>query len=134
MLPALVGGTAPRIALDLAAGSYYGGDKPEDGRIDWSHDATRIHDLVRAVAPPYPGAFTIVAGRPVRVLRTRVIDQAGPAQAATLAADNHRLIARCGGGGVLAVQDLEIDGMPVTPCAFAARFGASPVPLPGASP
>ena len=133
-LPALVGGSAPRIALDLAAGSYYGGRKPEDGRIDWSHDATRIHDLVRAVAPPYPGASTKVAGRPARVLRTRVIDRAGPAQPATLAADDHRLIARCGGGGVLAIKELEVDGMPVTPSAFAARFGTSPVPLTGVWP
>ena len=39
------------------AGSYFGGRTPEDGRIDWSQDAARIHNLVRAVAPPYPGAI-----------------------------------------------------------------------------
>jgi methionyl-tRNA formyltransferase len=56
-MPGLIAGTAPRQPLDLARGSYYGGRKPEDGRIDWSQDAARIHNLVRAVAPPYPGAI-----------------------------------------------------------------------------
>ena len=51
------------------AGSYFGGRTPEDGRIDWSQSAAAIHDLVRAVAPPYPGAFTTIGGRPARVLR-----------------------------------------------------------------
>jgi methionyl-tRNA formyltransferase len=32
----------------------------------------RIHNLVRAVAPPFPGAFTEVDGRPWRIHRTRV--------------------------------------------------------------
>ncbi len=58
VLPALLAGTAPRIPLDLAAGSYFGGRTAADGRIDWAHAAQRIHDLVRAVAPPYPGATT----------------------------------------------------------------------------
>ena len=134
VFPALVAGTAPRLRNAIEVGSYFGGRTPEDGRIDWSKSATVLHDLVRAVAPPYPGALTSVSGRPARVLRTRVIDRAGPALPATLAADDHRLIARCGGGGVLAIKELEVDGMPVTPSAFAARFGTSPVPLTGVWP
>ncbi|MEA3118992.1 MAG: methionyl-tRNA formyltransferase, partial [Paraburkholderia sp.] len=35
-LPALLAGEAPHLPNDLAHGSYYGGRKPEDGRIDWS--------------------------------------------------------------------------------------------------
>ncbi|HET9828772.1 MAG TPA: methionyl-tRNA formyltransferase [Nocardioidaceae bacterium] len=31
---------------------------PEDGEIDWTWSTARIHALVRALAPPYPGAFT----------------------------------------------------------------------------
>ncbi len=41
----------------------FGGRKPEDGRIDWRADASRIFNLVRAVTHPYPGAFTEVDGR-----------------------------------------------------------------------
>ncbi|MGI4983543.1 MAG: formyltransferase [Janthinobacterium lividum] len=61
-LPALIAGTAARLPNDLAQGSYFGGRKPEDGRIDWSRPARDVYNLIRAVAPPYPGAFTDVAG------------------------------------------------------------------------
>ena len=73
-MPALAAGTAPRMPQDLSRGSYFGGRRPDDGLIDWSMDAASIHNLVRAVAPPYPGARTTLGGRPARVLRTRVLD------------------------------------------------------------
>jgi methionyl-tRNA formyltransferase len=123
-MPGLLAGTAPRIPLDLARGSYFGGRKPEDGRIDWSQHAARIHDLVRAVAPPYPGAFTDQAGRRIRVLRTRILDHAAPAQAPALVVEGATCVARCGGGGTLLVTELEIDGRRVTPRELAAMLGA----------
>jgi UDP-4-amino-4-deoxy-L-arabinose formyltransferase/UDP-glucuronic acid dehydrogenase (UDP-4-keto-hexauronic acid decarboxylating) len=58
ILPLIKKGTAPRVAQNLKQGSYYGGRKPEDGRIDWSWPVMRIYNLVRAVTEPYPGAFT----------------------------------------------------------------------------
>lgn len=38
--------------------TYYPQRKAEDGAIDWRMTSRQIYDLVRAVAPPYPGAFT----------------------------------------------------------------------------
>ncbi len=58
MLPLIKQGSPPRVAQDLKQGSYYGGRRPEDGRIDWSWPVMRIYNLVRAVTEPYPGAFT----------------------------------------------------------------------------
>lgn len=125
-LPALVAGTAPRIAQDLSEGSYYSGRKPEDGRIDWTWPAARIHNLVRAVAPPYPGAFATVAGQPARILRTRVIEAASPASTALLERTGDRWIARCGGGGLLQILALEIAGEPVLPARLADRLDPGP--------
>jgi methionyl-tRNA formyltransferase len=71
-LPPLIAGTAAARPLDLAAGSYFGRRRPEDGRIDWGQSARMIHDLVRAVAPPFPGAFTEVNGCRLGVLETRM--------------------------------------------------------------
>ena len=130
-LPGLVAGTAPRVPQDLAAGSYFGGRRPEDGRIDWTMSAGRIHDLVRAVAPPYPGAFTTLRGRPARVLATRVADPSTAPATPALAVIDDRIVARCGGGGTLALYSLEIDGAPVDARGFAARFGHGPVSLDG---
>jgi methionyl-tRNA formyltransferase len=128
-LPALLAGTAPRIPMDLAAGSYFGGRTPADGRIDWSQDAVRIHNLVRAVAPPYPGATTTVGGRPARILRTRVLDAAGPRATPVLTLDNDALIAQCGGGGRLRVQALEIEGRAVAPHELRAQLAVTSLPL-----
>lgn len=58
VLPALLAGAAPHLPNELSQGSYYGGRKPEDGRIDWTQSAERVYNLIRAVAPPYPGAFS----------------------------------------------------------------------------
>ncbi|HOX37010.1 MAG TPA: formyltransferase [Candidatus Brocadiia bacterium] len=57
-LDGILNGTAPRIKQDDSLATKFGGRRPEDGRIDWSRPAREIHNLVRAVAPPWPGAFT----------------------------------------------------------------------------
>ncbi len=63
----LKAGRAPRIPQDESKASYFGGRRPEDGRIDWTMDARAIVNLVRAVAPPYPGAFTDLSGKQLMV-------------------------------------------------------------------
>jgi methionyl-tRNA formyltransferase len=131
VLTALISGTAPRRTQDLSAGRYFGGRRPQDGIIDWSRDATAIHNLVRAVAPPYPGARTTVDGVPALVLRTRVLNAASPpAGPPAIEARDGRIFARCGGGGTLSVLALQIAGQPCTAQAFRTRFGNEPIALP----
>lgn len=68
----LLAGTAIGIPQDEAAATYFGGRTPEDGRIDWARPATVIHNLVRAVTVPYPGAFSDFAGARLMVWQTAV--------------------------------------------------------------
>lgn len=132
VLPSLVAGTAPRRPQDSSRASYFGGRKPEDGTIDWSWPAPAIHNLVRAVAPPYPGARTRLRGRPARILRTRVRDNAtAETSTASLTVEGGEMVARCGGGGTLCVRALEIDAVAVTAASLAAVCGELPVALPG---
>ncbi len=63
--PKLMAGTADRIPMDLTVGSYFGGRKPEDGRIDWGKSALQIYNLIRGVTHPYPGAFTELQGEKI---------------------------------------------------------------------
>ena len=70
VLPDLVQGHVPRKPNFLAQGSYFGGRKPADGQITWQQTAKQVHDLVRAVAPPYPGAFIDWQGQRMIVART----------------------------------------------------------------
>jgi methionyl-tRNA formyltransferase len=57
---ALLSGTAPETPQDASKATYFGGRKPEDGRIDWTQSSRQIFNLIRAVADPYPGAFSDV--------------------------------------------------------------------------
>ncbi|MBS1224576.1 MAG: UDP-4-amino-4-deoxy-L-arabinose N-formyltransferase 2 [Proteobacteria bacterium] len=126
-LPALIAGDAPRIAQNLRQGSYFSGRKPEDGRIDWTVSAVGVHNLVRAVAPPYPGAFTTVDGQPARILRTRLIEASAiriPEPFLELV--GARLVARCAGGGALQVLALELAGEPATTVSLVERLGPGP--------
>jgi methionyl-tRNA formyltransferase len=57
-IDALLAGTARETPQDESQATYFGGRKPEDGRIDWTQPSRRIFNLIRAVTDPYPGAFT----------------------------------------------------------------------------
>jgi len=70
VLPSLIQGNIPRTPNELEKGSYFVGRKPSDGQIHWNQTAKQVHDLVRAVAPPYPGAFTDHQGKVMIVART----------------------------------------------------------------
>ncbi|USZ72903.1 methionyl-tRNA formyltransferase [Natronosalvus halobius] len=42
--------------------TYYPKRTPEDGEVHWADGTRELYNLVRAVADPYPGAFTYVDG------------------------------------------------------------------------
>jgi len=96
-LPLVARGQAPRLPQDLARSTYFGRRRPEDGRIDWSWPAARIDRLVRAVAPPWPGAFGEIAGRRV-VIAAGEPDGALPSGTApgTVRREDHRLFVATG--------------------------------------
>lgn len=128
-LPGLVAGTTVMRDQDLGSGSYFGGRKPEDGRIDWTRDAWEIHNLIRAVAPPYPGAFTTIAGRHARILSTHWRGVNVPIkERPALYVNADRLFIRCFDGGVLELLALELDGEPVENAELRKRFSAE-IPL-----
>jgi methionyl-tRNA formyltransferase len=61
-MDALLAGTVRETPQDEAQATYFGGRKPEDGRIDWTQSSARIFNLIRAVTDPYPGAFADAGG------------------------------------------------------------------------
>jgi methionyl-tRNA formyltransferase len=123
VLPALLAGTAPRIQNDLSKGGYFGGRTPEDGRIDWSKPAQQVYNLHRAVAPPYPGAFTELNGHTYVIERARL--HAGNVntslQQGLAVVDNH-IFGVCGDGRMLAISSLLADGVLITPAQLYTRL------------
>lgn len=122
-LPALIDGSAVAVPQIEADATTFPGRRPEDGRIDWSGTAASVHNLVRAVAPPYPGAFTSLRGETVGIHRTRV-ETTAPHRARPrhLYGDGGHCYAVCGDGGTvrllaasadLAALARELDGRPL---------------------
>ncbi|MBI2311022.1 MAG: formyltransferase [Betaproteobacteria bacterium] len=131
VLPQLVAGTAPRMVQDLSNGSYFGGRRPEHGRIDWNDTADAVHNLVRGVAPPYPGAFTELGGRMLRILRTvREPGRRGRFPAPALVVEAGHCYAQCADRTTLRIVAMEFDGRPLAPGDVETAFGATVVSLP----
>ena len=125
-LARLLDGSAPHVEQDLSQGSYFGGRRPEDGRIDWSKDARAIHDLVRAVAPPYPGAFTEIAGRRLGIHRTRVLGERGRATEPRLRVSDGHATLDCADGGRLRILAMTLDGREADTMLLRQRLGDGP--------
>ena len=68
----ILSGNATGTPQDESQATKYGRRRPEDGLIDWSKSAREIHNLVRAVTRPYPGAFFYNGNKKVMVWKTRV--------------------------------------------------------------
>jgi len=85
---------------------------------------------VRAVAPPFPGAFTVVNGCRLELLETRV---EGPARHAASApclyAADGAWYADCVDGTRLKILRLAIDHRPVEPQAAPPELSKQPVAL-----
>jgi methionyl-tRNA formyltransferase len=122
VLPALLAGNAPRMKQDLSKGAYFGGRKPEDGVIDWSKSAQEIHNLVRAVAPPYPGATTMLMGKPMRILQTLVTKCRLVGKTPAFYVKEGKAYAICG-SDLLRVVRFELDGVEMSVTEFAAKYG-----------
>ena len=123
-LPNLLAGKGQAVKQDLSKGAYFGGRKAEDGVIDWSQSAQEIHNLVRAVAPPYPGATTQLLGKTMRILQTLVTGCTVSDEKPAFYVKDDKAYAICG-QGVLRVVRFELDGVEMSAAEFAAHYGTA---------
>ncbi len=129
-LPGLIAGTAARLPQPIEPGQYFGRRRPEDGRIDWRRPALEVHNLVRAVAPPFPGAFAQVDGERWEFHRTRLTGERDPSGGAPrLLAAGGECFAVCGDGQLLRLLDVVSPRGPLELTALAAVLAQRPLPL-----
>lgn len=132
LLPALLAGTLLPTPLDLSQGSYFGRRRPEDGRIDWRKSAWEIHNLIRAVAPPYPGAFFEVNGQRIAISRSHYRGEAARTPSAGLPRlywEGERCHVDCLDGRRLQVLQLTRQGIPLDRAAFCQWWGDADLQL-----
>lgn len=111
-LPALIDGSAVLTPQDFSRGSYFGARRPQDGRIPIDANVRQIHDLVRALAPPFPRAFFMKDVRRVFIERTRhAVPQPGaPSGQLRLWSDGAALWLMSADGGALQVLAARMEG------------------------
>lgn len=105
-------GTAPRRPQDESRATKYSRRHPEDGKIDWTGTSKQVHDLVRAVTHPFPGAFTAVfGGGKTYVWKTRLPQLGGhdnfPGQ---VRREEGRLFVACGDDRYVEILNLQREG------------------------
>ncbi|UXY11230.1 bifunctional UDP-4-amino-4-deoxy-L-arabinose formyltransferase/UDP-glucuronic acid oxidase ArnA [Kosakonia sp. ML.JS2a] len=83
-LPTIKAQTFTETAQDDSKASYYGRRTPEDGRLDWELPAQTLHNLVRAVSDPWPGAYSFAGTHKFIVWKSRVRNDIAAARAGTV--------------------------------------------------
>jgi methionyl-tRNA formyltransferase len=82
--------------------------KREDGWIDFSRDAKLIYDRWRGFQP-WPGAHTLLRGKKLIVQRTHVAGGGG-GEAGVVMVQGELLLVGCGGGSLLALDEVQMEG------------------------
>jgi methionyl-tRNA formyltransferase len=82
--------------------------KREDGWIDFSRDAKQIYDRWRGFQP-WPGAHTLLRGKKLIVQRTHVAGGGG-GEAGVVMVQGELLLVGCGGGSLLALDEVQMEG------------------------
>jgi len=108
--------------------SYYPKRTPEDGLIDWRASTRTIDRLIRAVAPPYPGAFAHLDGKRIGISAAQPFDAA--LFAADIAAGTIVDVSVAGGTFVVKTVDgsllvTQFDGVPVDALRPGARLAGA---------
>jgi len=112
MYPLIARGCAPRTAQDHSAATKFGRRTPADGLIDWSQSAWQIYNLIRAVARPFPGAFTSWLGQKIYVWSARPPQARSAAQppGTVLGSGADGTLEVATGDGVLEILRLQPEG------------------------
>jgi methionyl-tRNA formyltransferase len=74
-VPALKNGRYTRASQVGALTNYWRKRSRIDGQIDWRMPARSIHNLVRALCHPYPGAHFMHKGQEIKIWRTEIVSE-----------------------------------------------------------
>ena len=107
LLPELAAGRVQAVAQDDALASYAAKIGKDEARLDWSRSAAELERRVRAFNP-FPGAFCLFEGAPLKVWHARPVDGHG-APGEILVAQPQGIRVACG-EGALDIRDVQQAG------------------------
>ena len=109
-LPKIRSGQTQERAQNDAEATYVGRRTPEDGRLTWEKPAQELHNLVRAVSDPWPGAFGYVGTNKFIVWKSRVRTDMAAAKPGTVLSVAPLVVA-CGEGALEIVTGQSANGV-----------------------
>ncbi len=93
--------------------SWFNKRTAADGLVDFTGRTRDIYNLIRAVAPPFPGAFAYIGGQKIKILSAQpfdeMIDFSGYEPGEIIDIFDDRLVVRCVDGSLL-INKYEYDG------------------------
>jgi methionyl-tRNA formyltransferase len=109
-LDRLAAGPVQEIPQDDADANYAARITKEDSAVDWSRDATAIHNQIRGLHP-WPHAAAYVNGRRLILLRSRPLedDRSASAAGTVTAAHGDRFLVATG-NGTLQLLEVQLEG------------------------
>ena len=105
----LANGTAARTPQDHSAFTYAPMLSKELSPMDWTKPAQKLHDQVRGLIP-WPCASTELAGKRVKVFKTKLGHKTDARPGAVLTAGKQGLEIACGDGQSLWILELQAEG------------------------
>ncbi|MGJ1033899.1 bifunctional UDP-4-amino-4-deoxy-L-arabinose formyltransferase/UDP-glucuronic acid oxidase ArnA [Escherichia coli] len=121
-LPAIKHGNILEIAQRENEATCFGRRTPDDSFLEWHKPASVLHNMVRAVADPWPGAFSYVGNQKFTVWSSRVHPHASKAQPGSVISVAPLLIA-CGDGALEIVTGQAGDGITMQGSQLAQTLG-----------
>ncbi|HAT2608430.1 TPA: bifunctional UDP-4-amino-4-deoxy-L-arabinose formyltransferase/UDP-glucuronic acid oxidase ArnA [Kluyvera intermedia] len=125
VLPKIRSGQTQERAQDEAQATYVGRRTPEDGRLTWEKSAQELHNLVRAVSDPWPGAFGYVGTNKFIVWKSRVRTDLAAAKPGTVLSVAPLVVA-CGEGALEIVTGQSANGVYMQGTQLAPAMGLVP--------
>ena len=98
---------APRIKQDYKKGSITCSRTPPDGWIDWNKPAEQVFNLIRGLSP-YPGAFTELNGKILKVFKAGIIEGSG--KSGELITDGTTFIRFACREGIIDCKEIQLEG------------------------
>ncbi|MBF0360070.1 MAG: formyltransferase [Oligoflexia bacterium] len=142
-LPQILNGSAKFTTQNFKEGGYFKGRRAEDGEINFSKSSAReIHNLVRGVTRPYPGAFAFIRGKKVIkmiIWKTKIETNSNnynfdncefDAPTMFINNNNGQVYLKCIDNQILSILDFEIDNqLDNQHFDFIKVFGNNSIPL-----
>ena len=110
ILPNMAAGNLKLLDQDESKRRVMPQRSPEDGFINWAHDANTILRFIRAQTKPYPGAYTILDGQRLHIWSADLAQPLTQGEIGVVKNNVDGMVCVCCGSGAIYLTEISYDG------------------------